>query len=59
MARRLIRLALNSHADFLLPLTRRWLKIGMNVTANAPDVIKKKRKSGTVKAAVYASSPAG
>ena len=42
----------SSHADFLLPEAKRWLKTGINETASAPDVKMKNMKSGIVKAAV-------
>jgi hypothetical protein len=45
-------LELSSQADFLFFATKRSLRIGINVTERAPDVITKYKKSGTVKAAV-------
>src|SRR5258706_6300 len=49
----------SSHADFLLPVARRWLNTGINVTLNAPDTRITNIKSGIVKATVYASIPTG
>lgn len=46
-------------ADFLLPVANLWLKTGIKVTLNAPETNMKNIKSGTVKAAVYASIPTG
>ena len=51
-ARKFKTLVLSSQADYLLPLAKRWLKTGIKVTAKAPEVIMKNKKSGTVKAAV-------
>ena len=58
-AMKLIMLEPISQADCLLPLTQRALKTGMNVTLSAPETKIANMKSGTVKAAVYASSPTG
>ena len=49
---KLTRLELNSHADFLLPLARRWLNTGMKETLSAPETKMKNMKSGIVNAAV-------
>src|SRR6266550_895900 len=47
---RLIKLDDNSQADFLLPLLKRSLKTGINVTLSAPDTNIKNMKSGIVNA---------
>lgn len=46
------RLEESSQADFLLPVMRRWLKMGIKETERAPEVRMKNMKSGIVKAAV-------
>ncbi len=52
IAKKLSKLVDSSQADFLLPVAKRWLKTGINVTLKAPETSTKYMKSGIVKATV-------